>query len=151
MTASGFDATATRWRWRSRRWIPAVVVAALVAALLVAWTVPLRSVAEVALPGDGWWFDYASQLGNARRRDFEGSRTMQPWLHWIRAAGTYSSPYEGTVFGRPLGFALRDIGLPDVYLWHVSLARRTRPRGADEHGPRAGGELPRCMATYYPR
>jgi DNA-binding beta-propeller fold protein YncE len=75
MTRAAPEATTARAGWRSRRWwLPALVGGGVVAALLVAWVVhtagtraqppasalPLRPVGEVALPGDGSRFDYAS-------------------------------------------------------------------------------------------
>jgi pimeloyl-ACP methyl ester carboxylesterase len=54
--------------------------------------------------------------------------------------------YEGTIFGRRWGFALHDIQLHAMHLWHGELDRKlpvdtTRTVAA---------ELPSCTTTYYP-
>ena len=52
--------------------LPAVVAVALVAALVVALSVPLRAQAAIALPGDSSRFDYASRIRHRRAPPLQG-------------------------------------------------------------------------------
>ena len=52
---------------------------------------------------------------------------------------------EGTIFGRPWGFAWREIEMSEMYLWHGELDRSVPISVAHA----VADELPHCTATYY--
>ncbi|MCI4674074.1 alpha/beta fold hydrolase [Candidatus Mycolicibacterium alkanivorans] len=60
--------------------------------------------------------------------------------------GARGPAHEGTLFGRPWGFTMRQIGLPRIYLWHGELDRAIPVSAAHA----IADELPHCEATYYP-
>jgi pimeloyl-ACP methyl ester carboxylesterase len=60
--------------------------------------------------------------------------------------GTRGAAHDGTLLGRPWGFLLGDIGLPNLHLWHGELDREV-PVAAIRV---VAAELPSGTATHYP-
>jgi pimeloyl-ACP methyl ester carboxylesterase len=59
--------------------------------------------------------------------------------------GARGAAYEGTLFGRPRGFLLRDITHPAMHLWHGESDREVPIKVARA----VAAELPACSATYH--
>jgi pimeloyl-ACP methyl ester carboxylesterase len=59
--------------------------------------------------------------------------------------GARGAAYEGTLFGRPWGFPLRDITHPAMHLWHGERDREVPIKVARA----VAAELPACSATYH--
>jgi pimeloyl-ACP methyl ester carboxylesterase len=60
--------------------------------------------------------------------------------------GARGTAYDSTLFGRPWGFSLHQIGMSEMYLWHGELDHSIPVSAARA----VADELPHCTATYYP-